>query len=483
MPYTMSTPLRTVGIIGGGVAGMVAGTCLAQHGVRVRLFEARRELGGCCTTTAISGYTFNNGALYLALPQILDQVFSQLGLDRSRLLPLVRIPSPQSTHLPDGTIVTFGSGTALSVAGPDGAIRHVDVSKLVARWSPILRTFASELATVPLSLPRLLAHTWRYLLQLRGTVAAELRRQVADPAVRSALAGTLLYSGLPPERTPVFQMLGLVCLFTDGFHLPVDGMGRVASTLASALAASGAEVHTGRKVTRIFVADGRVSALEIDGQERQSVDAVLSAVSGMHTARLLHDAAPLGMQRKAQRAPLSHKAVALQLGLRNHLSVASHSISVLPWFDDLGQFFSQGPLELNHFHYTVPTVTLPELAPAGGSIVEMFPPIPQSLSAADWDEQRLNAVAERAIAALRQRHTMDVCVQRVIGPRQFRDDFGLFAGAAYGLSPAADMRALFPAVTSVPGLYQAGQTSYPGYGVTPAAASGLIAARLLLDRR
>jgi phytoene dehydrogenase-like protein len=478
----VTTTIRSVGIIGGGISGMVAGTYLAQHGVRVRLYETRPELGGCCTTTTIAGYTFNNGALYLALPQILDQVFAALRLDRDRLLPLVRIPAPQTTYLPDGTIVTFGNEAVLTVVTPNGSAQNVDVSKLVARWSPILRTFASDLATLPFSMPRLLARTWRFMPRLNGTVATELARQVPERAARSALAGTLLYSGLPPERTPAFQMLGLVCLFTDGFHLPVAGMGAIAQALASALTTHGAEVHKCREVTRILVEEGRVAALEIDGQERQPVDAVLSSVSGMHTARLLHDAIPLRMQRKAHRAPLSHQAVAVQLGLRNPLAAPSHALSVLPWVEDLDTFFRQESGELRYFHYTVPTVSLPGLAPAGGSIIEMFPPIRQDLSASEWDDERLDAVAERAIVALGRRHDLDVAVKRVIGPRQYRNDFGLYAGAAYGLSPAADMRALFPSVTAVPGLYQAGQTSYPGYGVTPAAASGLIAARQLLER-
>jgi phytoene dehydrogenase-like protein len=50
----------------------------------------------------------------------------------------------------------------------------------------------------------------------------------------------------------------------------------------------------------------------------------------------------------------------------------------------------------------------------------------------------------------------------------------------YGLSPAADPRELFPQRTPIAGLFQAGQTSYPGYGVAPAAMSGIFAAEALM---
>ena len=479
----MSRSAHSIAVIGGGIAGLVAGTCLARTGRRVHLFESRPVLGGCCSTTSVSGYTFNNGALYLALPAILDEVFRALGLDRERLVPLARIIAPQSTYLPDGTVVTVGSDMELHVTTPGGRTYPIDVSHLVARWSPIMATFVADLAARPYSLLRTLSHTWRYLPRLRGTVASELARQVPDRAARSALAGLLLYSGLPPERTPVFQMVGLACLFADGFYLPAGGMGQITAALATALAASGAEIHVGRTVTRILAADRRASALEVDGRDRLEFDAVISAVSGMHTARLLQDAAPPALLRRAGRTPLSHQAVCVQLGLRNRLRAPSHSMSVLPWAEEMAGFFNQDGPELRYLHYTVPTLTLPGLAPAGGSVIEMFPPIPQGLPASGWDDARIDSTAERAIAALRRRHELDVAVMRTIGPRQFQDDLGLYAGAAYGLSPAADMRALFPAVTSVPGLYQAGQTSHPGYGVAPAAASGLIAARLLLDQR
>jgi predicted NAD/FAD-binding protein len=60
--------INTVAIIGGGVAGLSTGGLLTRQGVCVKLFEAGDKIGGCCGTTTIGGSTFNDGALYLALP-------------------------------------------------------------------------------------------------------------------------------------------------------------------------------------------------------------------------------------------------------------------------------------------------------------------------------------------------------------------------------------------------------------------------------
>jgi hypothetical protein len=56
----------------------------------------------------------------------------------------------------------------------------------------------------------------------------------------------------------------------------------------------------------------------------------------------------------------------------------------------------------------------------------------------------------------------------------------LFEGALYGLSPAATPRDQFAHTGAIPGLFLAGQTTFPGYGVGPSMLSGIFAAEALL---
>jgi phytoene desaturase len=474
--------MKTVGIIGGGVAGLAAGIRLAKCGIRVRLFEARPNVGGCCSVATIDGFTFNNGALYLAMPAILDHAFAQLGMDRTEMLPLVKITAPQTTYLPDGTCVVFGEGLDVYVLRPDGQRIQVDVSQLIKRWNPVLQIFAGQLAVAPFSLFRFLTKAWRYLPRLKGTVADELERLFPDDAVRSAMAGMLLYTGLPATKTPAVQLIGLVSLLLDGLFIPAKGMGQLSDCLASEFTAAGGELNLGRGVKRIQTRGARVAALEMEDGEMVRFDTVISTVSGMHTTRLLGESAPHRMQRKVAQSPLSHRAVAVQLGLNNSIEVPSHSISILPWFGGQQQFFGPASSGLHYFNYTVPTVTLPDLAPAGGSVIEMFPTIPQDIPVEAWGEKEVDEILDTAIAALERLHSLDIAVKRIIGPVQYRDDLRLYEGAVYGLSPGADFTALFAAITEIQGLFQAGQTAYPGYGIGSSIMSGLFAADALLQR-
>ncbi len=480
------TSIQSVGIIGGGVSGLAAGGLLARMGIKVRLFEANPKIGGCCSTTNIGGYTFNDGALYLALPNMLDHVFARVGLDRPSVLPLRRITAPQTTVLPNGDRVTFGDGLRVTVEKGNGAVNEAVLNKelnhMMKRWEPALRLLTEDILVHPLSFARILAKGWRHLPKFGGTVADELKRLFSDDSVRAAMSGVLLYTGLPPEKQPTISVLGLVTLFSDGFHLPEGGMGKVPEALSRAMLAHGGEIHLNTRVKKIVVREGRARGLEVDGLGLVEVDAILSTVSGMLTFGALLDdgAAPRKLKRMAQEAHLSHSAFSVQLGLRNRLAAPSHSHCFLPLMENQGDVFTPCDDGVKWLVYDAPTVTLPDLAPAGGSVIEMYPPVRRDVPIEAWSDERKAVILARAVEALSRIHHLDIAAQRVVSPKEFRNDLNLYRGAVYGLSPQVAPWKHFPQRTPIRGLYQAGQTTYPGYSVARAATSGILAAEALM---
>lgn len=478
--------INTVAIIGGGVSGLSAGGLLSRKGLRVKLFEANDKLGGSCANTEIDGYTFHDGALYLAFPGLLEHVFERLGLDRPSLLPLRKIVANQTTTLPDGTAVTFGDGLDVTIKGSNGEARRNqlqrELNNLLKKWEPVYRLFADDILLHPLSLSRLITKGWRHLPKLRGSVASEINRLFNDEAVRAAIAGITLYAGKPPQKMPVQSILGLVAMLTEGFYLPHGGMGKIPEALGRALNNNGGEIFLHSKIDKLVVKNKRIQGLEVDGQGLVEADAVISTVSGMLTfgSLLNQEDTPNGMHRKVQNAPLSHKAFVVQLGLSNRVDVPSHSNSILPMMDDQYKVFLPSEGEVKWPIYSVPTLTAPELTPPGGSVIEMFPSIEQNLPAHAWDDQQKERILGSAIEALARLHKINIAVQRVRSPRDFQDQMHLYKGAAYGLSPTADFSAQFPHVSPISGLFQAGQTTYPGYGVSSAAMSGIFAAEALM---
>ncbi|MFC5741778.1 phytoene desaturase family protein [Dyella tabacisoli] len=475
-----------VAIIGGGVSGLAAGIHLARKGIRASLFEANDRLGGCCSTTEVDGYTFNNGAMFIAVPRLLDHAFARLQLDRASLLPLRRIATPQASQLPGGTSITLGDRQHVRIDGDDGDARtaklQAEIERCVEKWNPLLKIFTDDLLTHPMSLPRVIAKAWRHLPKLRGNLADELKRNFSDPEARAALAAVTLYTGLPIERTPVFLIVGLISMLQDGLHLPESGMGAVSDVLHTTFRELGGQVHTSTPVAKIRIEDGRTRGLILENGESVAADAVISTVGGMTTFTHLLDPSqvPRAMQRRVQRAPLSHRTLGIQLGLRNRIQPMAHSVNHIPLMDQQQRLLAPQAGGIEWFNYTVPTLPMPELAPPGGSIVEMFTAVDERLPLDAWTEQAKTAAAEAAIAALARHQPLEIVVKRISSPKDYAERMHLFAGSVYGLSPAARPDQQFPHATPVDGLYLAGQTTYPGFGVATSVFSGVFAAEALV---
>lgn len=477
---------KTVAVIGGGLSGLAAARLLCLKGMAVKLYETNGKLGGCCATTRVGGYTFNDGALFLALPGMLDQLFHRLELDRRSLLPLRRISALQRTVLPDGTVVTFGEDADISLEGDGGtaatARAREELQGFLKKWDPLLHLFADDILVHPLSLPRFIAKGWRHLHLLRGTAASYLNNGFSNEAIRAAMSGTLLYTGIPPDKAPAASLLGLAAMFRQGYFIPEGGMGNIPETLGRAVREQGGEIHLNSNVNRILVNNGRACGVEVENEGVIKVDAVISTTSGMHTFRSLLSErdVPAKMARKVGRAILSRKGFVLQLGLSNKIDISSYSNNVLPFLDDQRQLFLPDQHRLRWPIYMVPTIAMPELAPPGGSIVEVFPPIRQDLTAEDWSEERKEEVAAQAIERLKGIHKIDIAVRRILSPKEFQNGAHLYAGALYGLSPLASPATMFRYRSPIRALYQAGQTTWPGFGVASAGMSGVMAAEALI---
>jgi phytoene desaturase len=470
-------------IIGAGLAGLSAGCLLSGHGIDVAILEANGKPGGCCATTDCAGYTFNDGAVYVAAPQLLDAAFAKLDLDRDRLLPLRKVDPALSVTLPDGTTITVRETLHLQVEGRgvDASRMQEDLRQIMRKWKPVFDVAIGQLATEPFSPLRAFILAWRHLHKFRGSVASELGRLVSDARIRAALAGTMLHAGLPPGRMPAAAMLGLITVLADGLFLPAGGMGSIPGALVAALRARGAEIRLSCPVTRIIVAKGRTVGVETSAGEYLKAAAVISTVSPMSTFTALVDRTlvPASMSRRVRRARLSHRAVSLQFGLRNRPRTKALVNMVLPMLEHQHQVLAQDPCAVAWPVYSVPTMTLPELAPAGGSVVEMFVPVGEEVAVGKWQASK-QELAESAIRALRRFHDVDVAVSRVRTPIDFHDEMHLYAGALYGLSPAVPPHQQFPRKTGIRGLFLAGQCTYPGCGVAPAMLSGIFAAQALI---
>lgn len=473
-------------IIGAGVAGLAAGSYLARQGFQVTVLEANPKIGGCCGATEIDGYTFNDGAQYLVYPKLLDLVFSQLGFDRSEILPMRRVTTPGTTHFANGISVSIGNRFQIAVENGhiDVAVAQQELAQLVQKWAPVDDIVTDgELVLNPFSALTLLSKAWKHLPKFTRTLKTELELSFSDPIFRSAVAAQLLYAGAPLDRLPAVSIIAFVNGLRDGMHLPEGGMGKIPDALAHTLHQHGGQIFLNTRVRSISVRNGHVCGVETDGSGFVEADFVISTVNAMATYQFLLDESdqPKQLVRQAKKTSLSMRAFCIQLGMSNKLNTQSHIHHIVPMIDDLRHFIQPARDTPEWGYYSTPTIVAPELAPDGHSILEYVPAIRQDESTSAWDDQRIDDIANRSIDCLQSRHPMNIEVKRIRSPREFEKQLNLYHGAIYGVSAAKGLTGLFAHKTPIKGLYLAGQTTYPGLGVPTAALSGIHASKILMQ--
>ncbi|RQS14560.1 NAD(P)/FAD-dependent oxidoreductase [Burkholderia sp. Bp9002] len=311
---------RPAVVIGAGLAGLAAALMLARSDRPVVVVEASEEAGGCCSTTTANGFTFNNGAMYVAVPSLIRAAFLRLGLDFDREVPIVAIERPHVTHLDNGTAVHLSSASTSYVEGDraDSRTRQLrdGLGRLRQQWGPVYRTLVDEVLPHEPSLLRTLSKLWRYLPRMSGHASRLIETHFADADLQAAVASTLLYTGQGPDRLPATQIIGLIAMLEEGFHLPRAGMGAISSTMTRELSRRSVPIRFGAPVSEIVVENGVVRGIVLADGERISTDCVVATCSGFEVVRhLLPDhVAPRRLAHKARAAPLSHRAISIQVG-------------------------------------------------------------------------------------------------------------------------------------------------------------------------
>ncbi|UNP29603.1 phytoene desaturase family protein [Lysobacter gummosus] len=482
----MASSDEPVVIIGAGLAGLSAAVHLARSGRKVTVLEASEAAGGCCSTSTVDGFTFNNGALYVAVPSVLKATFARLGIDFDSELSLVPIANPQRTVLDNGTAIHLSSADRSYVEGANARERTVSLrqglDRLQKHWGPIYRTLVRDVLPAEPSLPHVIARLWKYLPRMHGSVERLISRYFADPDVQAAVASTLLYTGTAPARLPATQIIGFMALLEEGFHLPRGGMGMIPAALLRAAQTHSVAIRYGQRASKLWVAGGKLRGVELSTGELIESRHVVATCSGFELAtRLLpEDAVPAALLKRARRSPLSHRAIAIQIGC-DAIADDAFIVNHVPKMRDQGRMHTATPEVPRWLSFTNPTTTLPELAPQNKAVIEFFAPVSGIASASDWSRELTKQTVENFIEGLRQKlPALSIDTLRVLDPNTFATDRNLYEGALYGIAPGAAPGQFFPHSTRIQGLYLAGQTTFPGYGVPSAMLSGIQASDALL---
>jgi phytoene desaturase len=271
-----------------------------------------------------------------------------------------------------------------------------------------------------------------------------------------------------------------------GVYFPLGGIHQVSIALTGLAQRCGVDVRLSTPVTKVVVAGGRVRGVDTaDGERIAAGQVVLNPDLPVAYRDLLGaDLTP----RRVQRLRYSPSCVVVHLGLSDPLPDAAHhnihfARNYRASFDDL----LAGRLQRDpSWFLSVPTVSDPSLAPAGGAVGFYLLPAPNTRGAAvNWDAQGPREV-RTALSRLQEAGygpvDANVVTSAVVTPADWERS-GMAAGTPFAASHHFAQTGPFRPSNVAPkvgGVYFAGSGTVPGVGVPMVLISGALAADRVL---
>ena len=248
-------------VIGSGLGGLECGVMLSREGLGVCIVEQAAVPGGCLQSFRRRGHSIDTGMHYVGSMQqggIMRRYFDYFGIgDSLEIRPLDEafdIVSPG------------GAGEFAYMHGYDEFRRHLTSlfpreAAGIARYCDKIREIGDSIGVEVHRSGRLSSGGVKYL----GASAAEFIGEcVADPLLRSVLAGTNpLYGGVR-ERSPLYHHAMINHSNIEGACRFAGGTQHIADALAAKIREHGGTILTGCRANALHTEGRRITGVELD---------------------------------------------------------------------------------------------------------------------------------------------------------------------------------------------------------------------------
>jgi phytoene dehydrogenase-like protein len=508
-------------IIGAGHNGLTCAAYLAMNGLRVKVVDRRKVVGGAAVTEEFHPGFRNSVAAY-TVSLLNPKVIADLGLHRHGLRIVERraqnfLPALDGSYLLTGegrthqSIAKFSEHDALQIDGFNRELETIaDVLRAFVLRAPpdVVEGFgvhaireAFNAMTSANILRGLSLESQRLLLDLFTRSAGDMLDDRFESDLVKALFGFDAVVGnyaSPYAAGSAYVMLHHAFGEVNGrkglWGHAIGGMGAITQAMASAARAHGAEIETDAGVQEVLVENDRAVGITLDNGNSIRAKYVASSVNPklLYTRLIPADALPKPFLDRittwrngsgtfrmnvALSALPSFKALP---GEGDHLTagiIIAPSLGYMDraWLDARAHGWSREPV----VEVLIPSTLDSSLAPPGQHVASLFcqhvaPALPDGRS---WDDHR-EEVADLMIATV-DRYAPgfagSVIGRQVLSPLDLERQFGLLGGDIF--HGALSLNQLFSARPMLghggyrgplKGLYHCGSGAHPGGGVTGA---------------
>lgn len=487
---------QRVVIIGAGPGGLASAMLLAKAGLDVTVIEKEPRIGGRTSAIESDGYRFDLGPTFFLYPQILEEIFSAVGHDLHREVPMKKL-DPQYRLI-------FGAGGEL-MCSADTERMVAEIAKLAPADAPQFRRFMDynraklEKLAPCLQTPFL---GWQSLLQKRllavlpylkpwKSLHAELAGYFQDPRLQLAFTFQSKYLGMSPFQCPsLFSILSFL-EYEHGIWHPIGGCSELTRGMARIATELGATIRLNEPVQEILFEGRRAVGVRTAAGELRADAVVVNADFGHAMTTLVPDR----LRRRWTDAAIARKRFScstfmLYLGIEGRCDeLQHHNIYMTRNYrqnlDDIenGHVLTEDP----SFYVENPGRTDETMAPPGHSALYVLVPVSHQHANIDWSKER-DRYRQVALGQLRKLGLKDlerrIRFERIVTPLDWERKVGIYRGATFNLAHnLGQMLHLRPQnrFEEFNRMYLVGGGTHPGSGLPVIFESARISSRLLLE--
>jgi len=483
-------------IIGAGPGGLATALLLAKAGKAVTIFEKAAQVGGRTSAIEGQGFRFDLGPTFFLYPQILDEIFAEVGRDLRHEVPMKRL-DPQYR-------LVFGAGGEL-LCTSDLERMVAEVAKLAPADAPQFRRFMSDNRVKLQKFAPCLQtpfSSWTDLLTLRllavlpylkpwKSLHAELAGYFRDPRLQLAFTFQSKYLGMSPFQCPsLFSILSFL-EYEYGIWHPIGGCNALTRGMARVAAELGVTLRLNEPVEEILFEGRRAVGVRTAAGETRADAVVVNADFGHAMTTLVPNRLRLRWtDASIARKRFSCSTFMLYLGIEGRCDqLQHHNIYVArDYRRNLDEIEHQHVLtEDPSFYVENPCHTDETMAPAGHSALYVLVPVSHQHPNIDWNQERARyrQVAFRQLAKLGLTDLeRRIRFERVVTPLEWETKVGIYRGATFNLAHnLGQMLHLRPRnrFDEFERMYLVGGGTHPGSGLPVIFESARISARLLLE--